>query len=335
MENDWKLDRINLDYANMAIIQPLYASPEDMQGRGIELHVTSDGEPINLTGKKVLFAWRNESSRKEGVAELSADDAAHGIFTMTYPSRMQTPGIAIARILIYEGAELQVSSRPFEIDVEKRIIDNSNLFADNDFSMFLFAIDEMDTATEDAIDATGKANEAASAANKAAGDANTAKSNADAATKNANDAAGAANTAKNNADAATKKANDAATKATNSAAKADEAAASATSSATAAGAAATAANNAASAANTAAGRANSAADEAEAFLNGFTVEYDNLSEECKDYIAQSAAAGVEFATQDEIDKAFEDEILPVLAGGEMDNALTPEEFEWAISDIFA
>lgn len=188
---------------------------------------------------------------------------------------------------------------------------------------------------EDARAATKNANDAADRADSSIAAAKTATQKADEATESAKKATSDANTAKANADAAADKANSAATSATTSAGKADEAAASANASANAAGAAATAANNATSSATTAAGRANSAADEAEAFLKGFTVEYENLSEECKEYIAQSAASGVEFATQGEIDQAFEDEILPILAGGEMDNALTPEEFEWAISDIFA
>ena len=102
----------------------------------------------------------------------------------------------------------------------------------------------------------------------------------------------------------------------------------------AANSAATLANGKADAANAAAGRANSAADEAEAFLRGFVVEYSNLSQECKDYIAQSASAGVDLATDEDVDYAFDNIVAPAIAGGDSAGRITTEDYEAALNIIF-
>lgn len=82
------------------------------------------------------------------------------------------------------------------------------------------------------------------------------------------------------------------------------------------------------------GRANSAADTVDAFLKDFSVEYSDMTEECKQIIASSAAAGVTFATKDEIDEAFEQKILPVIGGENQESSLTQEDYDWALGKIF-
>lgn len=81
------------------------------------------------------------------------------------------------------------------------------------------------------------------------------------------------------------------------------------------------------------GRANSAADQCEAFLKDFSVDYEDMTPECRAKIAASAAAGIEFATVDEINEAFEREIIPVIGGGS-ETSLTQEDFDWAMAKIF-
>lgn len=82
---------------------------------------------------------------------------------------------------------------------------------------------------------------------------------------------------------------------------------------------------------------NAAADATERALQVVTggIEYMNLSDDCRARIAASAAMGVEFATEEEIGQAYENEILPAIAAGAERNRLTNEDITWAMSRIFA
>lgn len=102
------------------------------------------------------------------------------------------------------------------------------------------------------------------------------------------------------------------------------------------------ADKATSSANTAAGKANDAAskatsaagdarDAAEAARTS-TIEYAQLSDDCKEKIAASASAGVVFATQAEIDEQYETVIEPAL-GGDAIQPLTQDDIDWALSII--
>lgn len=137
------------------------------------------------------------------------------------------------------------------------------------------------------------------------------------------------------AEKATGSANTAAGKATTAADAANTAASAANDKATTAQTAASAANAAAVKANDAAAKATSAAgdarDAAEAARTS-VIEYAQLSEDCKAKIAASAAAGVAFATQDEIDAQYETVIEPVL-GGDANTPLTQDDIDWALSII--
>ena len=107
---------------------------------------------------------------------------------------------------------------------------------------------------------------------------------------------------------------------------ANTAASSATSAANKANTAASKADNAASSATSAAGEARDAADAARTS----TVEWDQLSEDCKTKIAATASSGVPIATQEEIDQAYRDVIEPNLSGPA---PLTQDDIDWAMSII--
>lgn len=73
----------------------------------------------------------------------------------------------------------------------------------------------------------------------------------------------------------------------------------------------------------------------EDFINGFAVEYSDLTEDCKAQIAQSGSSGVELVTQEEIDAAFEETLLPAIqSGGKGIASLTEQDYEWALNEIF-
>lgn len=88
------------------------------------------------------------------------------------------------------------------------------------------------------------------------------------------------------------------------------------------------ANDAASKATSAAGDARDAAEAARTS----TIEYAQLSDDCKEKIAASASAGVVFATQAEIDEQYETVIEPAL-GGDAIHPLTQDDIDWALSII--
>lgn len=93
------------------------------------------------------------------------------------------------------------------------------------------------------------------------------------------------------------------------------------------------AEDATEAAETATGRANSAADEAEAFLNGFVVQYENLSDECKALIAQSAGTGAEVISDDE-GIAIIDSLTPLIISGHDSGTISDVEGLAIIDGIF-
>ena len=122
------------------------------------------------------------------------------------------------------------------------------------------------------------------------------------------------------------KANKAADRADAEAGNANTAASSANAAALGANAAASKANDAASDAASAAGEARDAADAARMS----TIEWDQLSEDCKTKIAATASSGVPIATQEEIDQAYRDVIEPNLSGPA---PLTQDDIDWAMSII--
>lgn len=82
------------------------------------------------------------------------------------------------------------------------------------------------------------------------------------------------------------------------------------------------------------GRANSAADRVQAFLESFSVDYDDLTDDLKEKIAAMASAGVEFPSADEIDQAFESTIAPAIGADVSLKGLTQEDYDYALGKIF-
>ena len=83
------------------------------------------------------------------------------------------------------------------------------------------------------------------------------------------------------------------------------------------------------------GRANSAADRCEAFLASFHVDYDDLTDDLKEKIASMASAGVTFATQAEIQEAYEEVIVPALGTDTALDGLTQEDYDYALGKVFS
>ena len=89
------------------------------------------------------------------------------------------------------------------------------------------------------------------------------------------------------------------------------------------------ANKAVRNAVSAAGEAKDAADAARTSV----IEYRQLSDDCKAKIAASAAAGVVFATQADIDAQYDTVIAPALSDAETIPPLTQSDIDWALDII--
>lgn len=89
------------------------------------------------------------------------------------------------------------------------------------------------------------------------------------------------------------------------------------------------ANKAVRNAVSAAGEAKDAANAARTSV----IEYRQLSDDCKAKIAASAAAGVVFATQADIDAQYDTVIAPALSDAETITPLTQSDIDWALDII--
>lgn len=89
------------------------------------------------------------------------------------------------------------------------------------------------------------------------------------------------------------------------------------------------ANKAVRNAVSAAGEARDAANAARTSV----IEYRQLSDDCKSKIAASAAAGVVFATQADIDAQYDTVIAPALSDVETIPPLTQSDIDWALDII--
>ena len=308
---------IQLDLAN-GYIADIRLNAGDINGRTITVELTDNGTPITTTAEITCALDYNTSpgsSLGDRVTMSPVSGAATATFRAAVPRKaLAKPGRILLGIEISSGGH-KVCSRNFYGLVERAVFDATSPDADDKLGRIEQLILDADKATSSANTAAGKANTAATAANTAAAAANTATGKANTATTNASAAATAASTAAS-------KANGAASSATTAASNAND-------KATAADTAATAAATAAGKANDAASKATSAAGEA---ARTSTIEYAQLSDDCKEKIAASASAGVVFATQAEIDEQYETVIEPAL-GGDAIHPLTQDDIDWALSII--
>ena len=295
-------DPLKLDFAN-DYVPDVRLNAGDVNGRTITVELTDNGTPITTTAEITCALAYNTSpgsSLGDRVTMSPVSGAATATFRAAVPRKaLAKPGRILLGIEISSGGH-KVCSRNFYGLVERAVFDATSPDADDKLGRIEQLILDADKATSSANTAAGKANTAATAANTAAAAASTAAS----------------------------KANGAASSATTAASNANDKATAADTAATAAATAAGKANDAASKATSAAGDARDAAEAARTS----TIEYAQLSDDCKEKIAASASAGVVFATQAEIDEQYETVIEPAL-GGDAIQPLTQDDIDWALSII--
>lgn len=277
LTNNWYLTEVELDKAD-GYIRPLLAHEGDVGGRGISLKVVENGQPVNLTGYAVTLDWA--IGKSWGSEPFEATNAANGEFAIEYPVHMQIPGKLAARISINKGETFITGSRNFELHVQKAPVSNEKIEGDENYSLLMRLVTQVEETVGSITDAETKARTAATKAENAARSAETAASKANSAALQANNAADNTFNAIRDANSAAELANTAAENANKAGHDAWMAAPAATAAAEAATAAATKANDAASDAaaaatdaSSAATAANEAAERANAAAGGKVIEF--------------------------------------------------------------
>lgn len=166
--DSWALHRLTLDFADQFVPGTLIANAADSNGRGIDLYITDNGEPVSLTGMSVYLMWHH-SGGNQGQTQFTAVDAANGHFKVYYPAGMMYEGIVTARISIYIGTNTPITgSRDFRINVERNPIDVDQAMASDEYSALVQATIDAADAARNAITAAAMASTAAENANAAA-----------------------------------------------------------------------------------------------------------------------------------------------------------------------
>lgn len=139
IDQDWYYQPLTLDCADGFIMDPLDASPDDANGRGIDLSlVGEDLQPLNMSGCDVYLEW--QTKKGVGIAEFEKVDSSQGRWRIAYPASMLQPGLAFCRIGVYVGTQQVITSKRFSVKVEPNVITMDRALKDNDFSCFAQAV---------------------------------------------------------------------------------------------------------------------------------------------------------------------------------------------------
>ena len=163
----WALRTLTLDTADMVMPTCLIANGNDVYGRGIDLYVTQEGESVSMAGMTVYLVWHHKNGNQD-MTKFDAVSAATGHYRVYYPPAMMYGGEVLARISIYMGSEKQTGSRNFRILVEPNPINEDEALSDENFSLFLEAVEALNNleATASAAEAERQANEETRIANE-------------------------------------------------------------------------------------------------------------------------------------------------------------------------
>lgn len=135
--DSWALHDLTLDFADQFVPDTLIANAADANGRGINLFVTKDGQPLTMTNMKVYLAWRHDQKGTQGLTQFTTVNASGGNYKVYYPAGMMYEGTVTARISIYVGSTTPITgSRDFRINVERNPINEGDAMASDDFSVF-------------------------------------------------------------------------------------------------------------------------------------------------------------------------------------------------------
>lgn len=138
--DNWALHELTLDFADQFVADTLIANAADARGRGINLFVTKDGQPLSMPNMKVYLLWRHDQKGTQGQTQFTTVNATNGNYKVYYPAGMMYEGTVTARISIYVGSTTPITgSRDFRINVERNPINEGDAMASDDFSAFIQA----------------------------------------------------------------------------------------------------------------------------------------------------------------------------------------------------
>lgn len=138
----WSLRKIAMDNADERI-PDLIANAGDANGRGIDLRITSSGQPLSLEGMTAFLAWRHDNGNQD-MTRFDVVDAPGGHVRVKYPPAMMHAGNVIARVAVYVDTDTPITgSRDFRILVEESPIIEGEAMADESFSLFKQAVAEV------------------------------------------------------------------------------------------------------------------------------------------------------------------------------------------------
>lgn len=138
--DNWALHELTLDFADQFVADTLIANAADAKGRGINLYVTKDGQPLSMSNMKVYLLWRHDQKGTQGQTQFTAVNSTNGNYKVYYPAGMMYEGTVTARISIYIGSTTPITgSRDFRINVERNPINTSDAMASDDFDAFIQA----------------------------------------------------------------------------------------------------------------------------------------------------------------------------------------------------
>lgn len=164
MDIDTAFDRDGLhplswEACDQALGVGLVASPADARGRGIELSVTREGEPVDFTGAKIYLVWRHRETRRRGCEPFEAVDAAAGRFRLHYPAALASDEGGVDAQLMASWGDRSLSSLPFSIRVEQAIAGGGE--SGDGFGVFIEAIKKYEQAAGAALNVADELRQAA------------------------------------------------------------------------------------------------------------------------------------------------------------------------------
>lgn len=160
MLDNYGLHQLTWNLADQVVSDIFVASPMDAEGRGIALSVRQAGAAADLDGATAYLVWTHRQTGKRGTTEFDEVDASVGTFQVFYPAAMcEAAGIVDASVMLSLGNDRYLSTRNFNIRVEKVLIDG--LEPEDGFTLFVQAIAAYENAASISTEAAEAANQAA------------------------------------------------------------------------------------------------------------------------------------------------------------------------------
>lgn len=147
LENFRKV-RIQLHRADEPILHKLVAKEGDYNGRELEVQLTNRYVLENQSGVTLRLYWRHLKHGNQGIRNFEAVDRSNGLFKVTYPNQMLSPGNVSCHVQIQDGDKI-INTQTFTILVNGSGFNAQTAIASDDYSALNEAFVEMDKVKKD------------------------------------------------------------------------------------------------------------------------------------------------------------------------------------------